>query len=206
MTNQDIVLWLENVGMADVPRVGRKNASLGEMIQHLTADGVRVRPGFATTAEAYRDNYGFDHLKVALSVGVQKMVRADLGGAGVMFSLDTETGFPNVVLITAAWGLGETVVQGEVDPDQYMVFKPLLDRADLVPIVQKARGAKIVIAPHPRRAKPLPLGAQMYKRHHLSENFFCKLKELKRIAMRADKTDHSFAASIQLATAVINSR
>jgi transposase len=68
------------------------------------------------------------------------------------------------------------------------------------------RGAKIVIAQHPRRAKPLDIDKQMYKRRHLIENFFCKLKEFKRIAMRADKTDTSFAAIIHLAAAVINSR
>jgi transposase len=68
------------------------------------------------------------------------------------------------------------------------------------------RGAKIVISQHPRRTKPLPLDAEMYKWRHLIENFFCKLKEFKRIAMRADKTDTSFAAFIHLAAAVINSR
>ena len=69
-----------------------------------------------------------------------------------------------------------------------------------------ARGAKIVIAQHPRRARPLPFDAEMYKWRHLIENFFCKLKEFKRIAMRADKTDQSFRAIIHLAAAVINSR
>ena len=68
------------------------------------------------------------------------------------------------------------------------------------------RGAKIVIAQHRRRAKPLPIDAEMYRWRHLIENFFCKLKEFKRIAMRADKTDTSFNAIIQLAAAVINSR
>ena len=68
------------------------------------------------------------------------------------------------------------------------------------------RGAKIVIAQHPRRAKPLPVDAEMYKWRHLIENFFCKLKEFKRIAMRADKTDQSFGALIHLVAAVINSR
>jgi len=68
------------------------------------------------------------------------------------------------------------------------------------------RGAKIVISQHPRRTKPLPLDAEMYKWRHLIENFFCKLKEFKRIALRADKTDQSFAAIIHLAAAVINSR
>lgn len=68
------------------------------------------------------------------------------------------------------------------------------------------RGAKIVISQHPRRAQPLPIDAEIYKSRHLIENFFCKLKEFKRIAMRSDKTDQSFTAMIQLATAVINSR
>jgi transposase len=68
------------------------------------------------------------------------------------------------------------------------------------------RGAKIVISQHPRRASPLPLGAELYKWRHLTENFFCKLKDFKRIAMRADKTDQSFNAIIHLAAAVINSR
>jgi transposase len=69
-----------------------------------------------------------------------------------------------------------------------------------------ARGAKIVIAQHPRRASPLPLDAEMYKWRHLIENFFCKLKEFKRLALRSDKTDQSFSAMIHLAAAVINSR
>ena len=69
-----------------------------------------------------------------------------------------------------------------------------------------ARGAKVVIAQHPRRASPLPIDAEMYKWRHLIENFFCKLKEFKRIAMRSDKTDHSFAAMINLAAAVVASR
>ena len=68
------------------------------------------------------------------------------------------------------------------------------------------RGAKVVISQHPRRAKPLPFDTEMYKWRHLIENFFCKLKEFKRIAMRADKTDQSFKAIIHLAAAVINSR
>ncbi len=68
------------------------------------------------------------------------------------------------------------------------------------------RGAKIVIAPHPRRTRPLALDTEMYKWRHLIENFFCKLKEFKRIALRADKTDQSFSAIIHLAAAVINSR
>jgi pyruvate,water dikinase len=97
---------------------------------------------FTDRAISYRENHGFDHLKVALSVGVQKMVRSDLASSGVMFSIDTETGFPRSVLVTGAWGLGETVVQGMVDPDEFQVFKPLLEDRSLAPIVEKTLGAK----------------------------------------------------------------
>ena len=79
---------------------------------------------FTDRAISYRIDQGFDHFRVALSVGVQKMVRADLASAGVMFSVDTETGFPDVVFITGAWGLGENVVQGAVDVDEFYVHKP----------------------------------------------------------------------------------
>jgi pyruvate,water dikinase len=97
---------------------------------------------FTDRAISYRQNLGFDHLKVALSVGVQQMVRSDLAGAGVMFSIDTETGFDQTVLINAAFGLGEKVVQGSVDPDEYVIFKPLLADAALTPIIEKKCGAK----------------------------------------------------------------
>ncbi|MBI1199974.1 MAG: phosphoenolpyruvate synthase [Phenylobacterium sp.] len=97
---------------------------------------------FTDRAIAYRQAKGFDHTKVALSVGVQLMVRSDVGGAGVMFSIDTESGFDKVVLINAAWGLGENVVQGAVNPDEYAVFKPFLDDERLTPIVEKTLGGK----------------------------------------------------------------
>ncbi|HEY1361889.1 MAG TPA: phosphoenolpyruvate synthase [Xanthobacteraceae bacterium] len=257
-----LVLWLEKLGRGDVGLVGGKNASLGEMVQHLGGRGVRVPAGFATTAQAYwkfvesnglretlaamlgeldagkaslpevgsairraflrgtwpadlaqaiasgyrelcrrsgkadadvavrssataedlpeasfagqqesylnvrgesalleacrrcyaslftdraiayRQAKGFDHLKIALSVGVQSMVRSDLGSAGVMFSIDTETGFDRVVVINAAWGLGENVVQGTIDPDEYQVYKPLLSDPSVVPIIEKRVGGK----------------------------------------------------------------
>ncbi len=97
---------------------------------------------FTDRAISYREEQGFDHLDVALSVGVQKMVRADKASAGVMFTLDTETGFPGVVVINAAWGLGENVVQGTITPDEYRVFKPLLDQENLMPIIDKQPGDK----------------------------------------------------------------
>jgi pyruvate,water dikinase len=261
-TDDKEIIWFEDLRRDDVPRVGGKNASLGEMVGSLAAKGVQVPPGYATTADAYwrfvtdndlnalivstladlesgkitlaeagdairraflrgewpketadaitaayaalsrrvgkdtadvavrssataedlpdasfagqqetylnirgaralldacrrcyaslftdraisyRQAKGFDHLKVALSVGVQSMVRSDIAGAGVMFSIDTETGFDKVVLINAAYGLGENVVQGSVDPDEYQVFKPLLTDPSLSPIIEKARGEK----------------------------------------------------------------
>ena len=89
-----------------------------------------------------REEKGFDHLAIALSVGVQRMVRSDEGAAGVLFTIDTETGFPDLVLTNAAWGLGENVVKGTVNPDQYTVFKPLLEEAGRVPIIGKRLGRK----------------------------------------------------------------
>nr|WP_243415196.1 phosphoenolpyruvate synthase [Altererythrobacter segetis] len=97
---------------------------------------------FTDRAISYREAKDFDHLAVALSVGVQRMVRSDKAGSGVMFSLDPETGFPGVVVISAAWGLGELVVQGEVDPDRYTVFKPLLERKGSRPVIGRKCGGK----------------------------------------------------------------
>jgi pyruvate,water dikinase len=256
------IRWFETLGITDVPTVGGKNASLGEMVRTLTQQEIRIPDGFATTAEAYwdflqanhlkdkinfftgeirdkdeslqkvgrtirkfileselpselatqissayqelgrryktknvdvavrssataedlpdasfagqqetflnvrsekavleacrkcfaslftdraivyRQEKGFDHMKVALSIGIQKMVRSDVAGSGVMFSIDTESGFPDAVVINAAWGLGETVVQGTVDPDEIMVFKPLLTSGKSIPIIEKILGRK----------------------------------------------------------------
>ncbi|KAK5661075.1 hypothetical protein OQA88_10965 [Cercophora sp. LCS_1] len=99
---------------------------------------------FTDRAISYRQTRGFDHMCVALSIGVQRMVRSDLSGSGVMFSIDTESGFDKVVLINAAWGLGENVVQGTVNPDEYQIFKPLLDNPRVTPILQKKRGDKSI--------------------------------------------------------------
>ncbi|SMO63209.1 phosphoenolpyruvate synthase [Fodinibius sediminis] len=97
---------------------------------------------FTDRAITYRQQKGFDHMEIALSVGIQRMVRADRAGSGVMFTLDTETGFPHTVLINAAWGLGENIVQGTINPDQYTVFKPLLDKDGITPILEKKLGSK----------------------------------------------------------------
>ena len=257
-TDQSFVVDLGAVGLQSIAEVGGKNASLGEMIQQLSADGVKVPGGFATTASAYRhfisagglqgqlhaildgldahdiarlqaagaaaralllgavlpgdletsilnayrllgspavavrssataedlpdasfagqqETYlnvrgeqellaacrrcfaslftdraisyrqinGFDHFEVALSSGVQRMVRSDLACSGVMFSIDTETGFRNAVLLTAAYGLGENVVQGAVNPDEYLIFKPTLEQG-FAPIVSQRLGSKAI--------------------------------------------------------------
>jgi pyruvate,water dikinase len=251
------------LGINDVPLVGGKNASLGEMYQTLTGEGVRVPNGFATTARAFRDylehndlqerigtalgaldvddvdalattgarirgwlvdgelppqlaeeivaayremereygaepdvavrssataedlpdasfagqqetylnirgtehllrtckrvlaslftdraihyrvDKGFDHMSIALSIGVQKMVRSDIGASGVMFTLDTESGFRDVVMITAAYGLGENVVQGAVNPDEFLVFKSTLQQGKR-PIIRRQLGEKAI--------------------------------------------------------------
>ena len=94
-------------------------------------------------AISYRVDLGFDHFKVALSIGVQKMVRSDLASAGVMFTIDTETGFKDVVFITGAYGLGENVVKGAVNPDEYYVFKPTLKQG-FNPIISKKVGTKSI--------------------------------------------------------------
>jgi len=96
---------------------------------------------FTDRAIAYRTHQGFAHDKVALSIGVQRMVRSDLASSGVMFTLDTESGFREAVLITAAWGLGENVVQGAVNPDEFLVFKPTLASGHR-PIIKRQLGSK----------------------------------------------------------------
>ncbi|PIR44404.1 phosphoenolpyruvate synthase [Candidatus Wolfebacteria bacterium CG10_big_fil_rev_8_21_14_0_10_31_9] len=97
---------------------------------------------FTERAISYRVDKGFDHFKIALSVGVQKMVRSDLDCSGVMFTLDTESGFKDLVLINGSWGLGEMIVQGEVTPDEFLVFKPNLSNPKLKPIIDKKLGTK----------------------------------------------------------------
>jgi len=96
---------------------------------------------FTNRAISYREDKGFDHFSVYLSVGVQKMVRSDLASSGVMFSIDTESGFKDAVYITGAYGLGENVVQGAVNPDQFYVFKPTL-KTGFKPILEKKVGSK----------------------------------------------------------------
>ncbi len=112
---------------------------------------------FTDRAITYRELHHFDHLKVALSIGVQQMVRSDRGSAGVIFTLDPETGFRNVVVITGSWGLGETVVQGTVIPDDFLIFKPTLT------LIKKTLGSKekqLVYAGTHTKLKNTPLVKQ----------------------------------------------
>ncbi len=96
---------------------------------------------FTNRAISYREDKGFDHFQISLSIGVQKMVRSDSASSGVMFSIDTESGFEDVVFITGSYGLGETVVQGSVNPDEFYVFKPTLKEGKK-PIIGKKLGSK----------------------------------------------------------------
>jgi pyruvate,water dikinase len=98
---------------------------------------------FNDRAISYRVHQGFEHADVSLSAGIQRMVRSDLAASGVMFSIDTESGFEDVVFITSSYGLGETVVQGAVNPDEFYVYKKTLDDAERS-ILQKTRGSKMI--------------------------------------------------------------
>ncbi len=122
---------------------GQQETYLNIRGEHALVDAVRrcFASLFTERAIHYRIDQGFDHFKVALSVGVMKMVRSDLASSGVMFSLDTETGFRDVVFITGAWGLGENVVQGAVDPDEFYVHKPTFEMGYRA-VLRRRLGAK----------------------------------------------------------------
>jgi pyruvate,water dikinase len=118
---------------------------------------------FTDRAIVYRVQNGFDHLSVALSIAVQKMVASDRGSSGVMFTLDPDSGFPDVVLINAAWGLGEAIVQGQLDPDEFWLFKPTLRAGHRALLKRKiARKTwKLALDPDGRPAQvPVPAEAQ----------------------------------------------
>ena len=133
---------------------------------------------FTDRAITYRTLQGFDHMAVALSIGVQQMVRSDIGGSGVMFSIDTESGFDKVVLINAAWGLGENVVQGAVTPDEYMVYKPFLKDKKRKPIVERTLGAKeikMIYAGDGKAVKNVRTSRAERAQFVLSEDEICEL-------------------------------
>jgi len=112
--------------------------------EHLLRTCKRVLASlFTDRAIHYRVDKGFEHMSIALSIGVQKMVRSDIGASGVMFTLDTESGFRDVVMVTSAYGLGENVVQGAVNPDEFLVFKPTLEQGRR-PIIRRHLGEKAI--------------------------------------------------------------
>jgi pyruvate, water dikinase len=152
--------WLK-AGTADIPVAVRSSATAedlpdasfaGQQETYLNVVGVdavieRVKHVFASLyndrAIAYRVHKGFAHAEVALSAGIQRMVRSDKGAAGVMFTMDTESGFDGVVFITSSYGLGETVVQGAVNPDEFYVHKPML-KAGKFPLIRRNLGSKLI--------------------------------------------------------------
>jgi len=152
-----------------------------------------VRKVFASLyndrAIAYRVHHGYAHGEVALSAGIQKMVRSDLGAAGVMFTIDTESGFRDVVFITSSFGLGETVVQGAVNPDEFYVHKPML-AAGKFPIVRRSLGSKLVkLEFDPQRAgghRVRQVAVPDVQRHQFSLTD-ADVIELARIAVRIEQ-------------------
>ncbi|MFN9677757.1 MAG: phosphoenolpyruvate synthase [Betaproteobacteria bacterium] len=153
--------WLRADAPDEIPVAVRSSATAedlpdasfaGQQETYLNVVGVeavldRIRHVFASLyndrAIAYRVHKGFTHAEVALSAGVQRMVRSDRGCAGVMFTMDTESGFRDVVFITASYGLGETVVQGAVNPDEFDVHKPMLADGKF-PIIRRSLGSKLI--------------------------------------------------------------
>jgi len=135
---------------------------------------------FTNRAISYRVHKGFDHFQVALSIGVQKMVRSDKACSGVMFTMDTESGFPHVVYITGAYGLGENIVQGVINPDEFYVFKPCL-RGNYKPIIQKTLGSKeikmVYTIEGEGSTKNVPVSAQERADFILSDDEIIRLAE-----------------------------
>ncbi len=134
---------------------------------------------FTDRAISYRESFGFDHFNVGIAVGVQKMVRSDLGASGVMFTLDTETGFKDVVVINAIYGLGELIVQGMVTPDEYMVFKPTFQQGYSA-IIEKKLGRKdrkMIYGAGEERTKVVNVPVADQKKFALEDEEILKLAE-----------------------------
>jgi len=144
---------------------------------------------FNDRAISYRVHQGFDHRLVALSAGIQKMVRSDISSSGVMFSIDTESGYENVVFITSAYGLGETVVQGAVNPDEFYVFKPNLEQ-QLPAILQRTIGSKNIRmvygenANHEQATFTTPVSEKEQQQFSISD---AEVEELARLAVIIEK-------------------
>tara|TARA_Y100000310_G_scaffold345853_1_gene471439 strand:+ start:22353 stop:24767 length:2415 start_codon:yes stop_codon:yes gene_type:complete len=129
--------------LPDASFAGQQESYLNVKGQHALLEACKkcFASLFTNRAISYRVDKGFNHFKIALSIGVQKMVRSDLASSGVMFSIDTETGFKDAILVTGSYGLGENIVKGSVNPDQFYVFKPTLKKG-FEPIISKKLGAK----------------------------------------------------------------
>ncbi len=161
----------------------------GQQESYLNVVGIdevlrRVRDVFASLyndrAISYRVHHGFEHSAVALSAGIQRMVRSDLGASGVMFSIDTETGFDEVVLITSSWGLGECIVQGSVNPDEFYVYKPALKEGNAA-LLRRHRGTKAqkMIYDEGAAVKTVEVGEEDRRRFSLTDS---EIEELARMA------------------------
>ncbi|KAA0179820.1 MULTISPECIES: phosphoenolpyruvate synthase [Cupriavidus] len=169
----------------------------GQQESYLNVSGIddvldKIKHVFASLyndrAISYRVHKGFAHDVVALSAGVQRMVRSDLAASGVMFTIDTESGFPDVVFITSSYGLGETVVQGAVNPDEFYVFKPTL-QAGKYPIIRRSIGSKLIkmefTAPgEAGRVKTVDVPSELRNRYSITDEDVC---ELARYAMTIEK-------------------
>jgi pyruvate,water dikinase len=135
---------------------------------------------FTNRAISYRVHKGFDHFQVALSIGIQKMVRSDKACSGVMFTIDTESGFPHVVYITGSYGLGENIVQGVINPDEFYVFKPCIQK-DYKPIIQKTLGSKeikmIYMVEGESSTKNVPVSAHERSKFILSDEEIIQLAQ-----------------------------
>lgn len=127
---------------------------------------------FTNRAISYREDRGFSHFSVSLSVGIQKMVRSDLGSSGVMFTIDTESGFDKAIFITAIYGLGENIVQGRVNPDEYFVFKPTLEQGYRSIISKKigSKEIKMVYSNDNKRVKNMPVEISDRKKYVLNDD------------------------------------
>ncbi|WP_422648532.1 phosphoenolpyruvate synthase [Cupriavidus sp. H18C1] len=169
----------------------------GQQESYLNVSGIddvldKIKHVFASLyndrAISYRVHKGFAHDVVALSAGVQRMVRSDLAASGVMFTIDTESGFPDVVFITSSYGLGETVVQGAVNPDEFYVFKPTL-QAGKYPIIRRSIGSKLIkmefTAPgEAGRVKTVDVPSELRNRYSITDE---DVSELARYAMTIEK-------------------
>ncbi|NOV26794.1 phosphoenolpyruvate synthase [Cupriavidus necator] len=169
----------------------------GQQESYLNVSGIddvldKIKHVFASLyndrAISYRVHKGFAHDVVALSAGIQRMVRSDLAASGVMFTIDTESGFPDVVFITSSYGLGETVVQGAVNPDEFYVFKPTL-QAGKYPIIRRSIGSKLIKMEFTKpgeagRVKTVDVPGELRNRYSITDE---DVTELARYAMIIEK-------------------